>query len=141
MNFYKQAYKVAVMSEHVTNQRKDFCNKQSTAIAKQYDAVCVEDINLKGMAGSLKLGKSTNDNGFGMFRQMLKYKLEQQGKQYIVIDKWYPSSKMCHECGCVNQELTLKDRTWVCPDCGAEISRDLNAALNIRDEGLRIALA
>ena len=137
-NYQKQKAKVATVHEKVANQRKDFCHKQSTAIAKQYSAVCVEDINLRGMAGSLRLGKSTNDNGFGMFREMLRYKLASQGKQLITIDKWYPSSKTCHECGGYNKGLTLKDKdTWICPHCGCVVPRDYNAALNIRDEGLR----
>lgn len=72
-----------------------------------------------------------------MFRNFLKYKLEDQGKYFVVIDKWFPSTKTCHECGCNKKDIQLKDHTWVCPHCGATILRDYNAALNIRDEGLR----
>jgi len=107
-------------------------------IAKQYDVVCVEDINLRGIAGGLHLGKATNDNGFGLFRTLLKYKLEDQGKQFIVIDKWYPSSKTCSCCGHVNPELKLSDRIYFCPRCNLRIDRDHNAAINIKYEGLRI---
>ena len=92
-NYNQQLQKIRLMQEHTANQRKNFCHTLSTAIAKQYDAVFVEDINLRGMAGSLKLGKSTNDNGFGMFRTMLEYKLTSQGKTFVKIDRWYPSSK------------------------------------------------
>lgn len=136
-NRNKQRMKVAAIHEKTANQRKDFCHKLSRKIANSYDAVCVEDINLHGLAGSLELGKSTNDNGFGMFRTFLKYKMEDQGKLLIVIDKWYPSSKMCHECGTINQNLKLKDREWTCSCCGAHIDRDINAAKNIRDVGLK----
>lgn len=103
---------------------------------KQYDAVFVEDINLRGLAGSLKLGKSTNDNGFGMFRTMLEYKLTSQGKTFAKIDKWYPSSKTCSVCGFIKDDLTLADRVWTCSACGTTHNRDHNAAINIRNVGL-----
>lgn len=120
----------------ITNQRKNFCHTVSAAIAKRYDAVFVEDINLRGLAGSLKLGKSTNDNGFGMFRTMLEYKLTSQGKTFAKIDKWYPSSKTCSVCGLVKDDLTLADRSWTCSSCGTTHNRDHNAAINIRNLGL-----
>ena len=100
--------------------------------------VIVEDIDLRSMAQCLKLGKNLHDNGFGMFRIFLKYKLEEQGKQFIKIDKWFPSSKLCHECGCINDKLTLNDRTYICPECGYKEDRDYNASLNIRDCGTRL---
>lgn len=134
-NYEKQRVKVARAHEHVANQRKDWLHKKSTELANRWDYVCVEDINLRGMAGSLNLGKSTQDNGFGMFREMLKYKLSDRGKVLIKIGKWFPSSKMCHVCGAINKELTLKDRIWTC-ECGVRHDRDLNAAINIRDRGI-----
>ena len=133
----KQRQKVARLHEKVANQRKDFLHKQSRQIANAYDAVAVEDLNMRGMAQGLKLAKSTNDNGFGMLRAFLEYKLKEQGKQLVVIDKWYPSSKTCHVCGKINNELTLADRTWTCT-CGTVHDRDINAAINIRNEGCRI---
>jgi putative transposase len=135
-NYAKQRRKVAIIHEHIANQRKDFCHKLSTAIAKQYDAVCVEDINLRGMAGSLNLGKSTNDNGFGMFRNMLEYKLKEQGKQFIVLDRWFPSTKLCPVCGTINKDIVLGVDEWDCPCYGTHHLRDDNAACNIRDAGL-----
>jgi len=137
-NRNKARIKMARLHEKIANQRKDFLHKLSRKITNSYDAVVVENLNLRGLAGSLKLGKSTNDNGFGMFRIFLKYKLEDQGKQFIVIDKFYPSSKTCSECGYINKGLTLKDRMWVCPSCGTIHNRDFNAAVNIKKEGLRI---
>jgi len=139
-NYYKQKLKVAKLHEHISNQRKDWIHKLSTELANQYDYICVEDINMQNMAQSLKLGKSTNDNGFGMFRTILDYKLSERGKKLIKIDKWFPSSKTCHVCGMVNKELTLKDRDWIC-QCGTHHDRDWNAAINIRNEGLRIIIA
>lgn len=135
-HYDKQLYKVRVLQEHIANQRKNFCHTASTAIAKQYDAVFVEDINLRGLADSLKLGKSTNDNGFGMFRTMLEYKLTSQGKTFAKTDKWYPSSKTCSVCGFIKNDLTLADRVWTCSACGTTHNRDHNAAINIRNVGL-----
>lgn len=136
-NYQKQRRKVAKCHEKVANCRKDWLHKRSTELANSWDYVCVEDINLRGMAGSLRLGKSTNDNGFGMFRTFLGYKLAERGKVLIKIDKWFPSSKMCSECGGINSELTLADREWTC-DCGARHDRDINAATNIRNVGLAL---
>ena len=95
-----------------------------------------DDFNYKGMSGSLRLGKATMDNGFGQFRTFLAYKLAEQGKKLVAIDKWFPSSKLCRHCGCINDRLTLSDRVWVCPSCGETILRDVNAAINIRDTGI-----
>ncbi len=134
-NYEKQLHKVQLLHEKIANQRKNFCHTLSAAIAKQYDAVYVEDLNLRNLAQTLKLGKSTNDNSFGMFRVMLQYKLEAQGKTFAKVDKWYPSSKTCHVCGFVNDDLTLADRMWTCSSCGTKHNRDHNAAINIRHVG------
>lgn len=124
----KQRQKVAKLHEKVANQRKDFLHKQSRQIANAYDAVVIEDLNMRGMAQGLKLAKSTNDNGFGMLRTFLEYKLKEQGKQLVIIDKWYPSSKICHVYGEINNDLTLADRIWTCT-CGIIHDRDVNAAI------------
>ena len=135
-NWKKQKSIVARAHEKVRLQRKDWQHKKSAELAKQYDYICVEDINLKDIAQGLNLGKSTNDNGFGQFRELLSYKLAEQGKKLITIDKWFPSSKVCHCCGYVNEELTLAIREWTCPCCGEYHDRDINAAINIRNQGL-----
>ncbi|WP_371363074.1 IS200/IS605 family transposase ISBth16 [Sporomusa rhizae] len=134
----KQRRKVAKLHEKVANQRKDFLHKLSRQIANAHTAVAVEDLNMRGMAQSLNLAKSTNDNGFGMFKTFLAYKLTERGKQLVTINKWFPSSKKCRFCNNENKELTLSDRTWTCSYCGAELDRDINAAINIRNEGCRI---
>ena len=136
-NYEKQKIKVAKIHEEIKNQRKDFIEKESTKLANLYDIVCIEDIDLQNIAQSLRLGKSTNDNGFGMFRTRLQQKLEYQGKKLVKIDKWFPSSKICRFCGCINSELKLSDRMWTC-GCGQLINRDENAAINILNEGLRL---
>ena len=135
-NWKKQKIRVARAYEKVRFCRTDWQHKESTRLANQYDFICVEDINYQDMGRGLHLAKATNDNAFGQFRQMLTYKMAERGKKLITIDKWYPSSKTCRFCGVVNSELTLKDREWTCPSCGAHIDRDLNAAINIRNEGL-----
>ena len=90
------------------------------------------------MSQGLHLAKATNDNAFGQFRTYLAYKLQAQSKKLITIDKWYPSSKTCRYCGCVNGQLAIADREWTCPVCGRMIDRDINAAINIKNEGLRM---
>jgi len=137
-NREKQRKKVAKVHEKVANQRKDFLHKQSRQIANAYNAVAIEDLNMRSMAQCLKLAKSTNDNGYGMFRTFLAYKLTEAGKHLVIIDKWYPSSKLCRFCGNINKELTLADRMWQCPSCSAVLDRDINAAINIKNEGCRI---
>ena len=135
-NYQKQRRRVALAHEKVRNQRKDWQHKRSRELADKWDIICVEGINYKGMSGSLRLGKATQDNGFGQFRTFLSYKLSEQGKKLVTIDKWFPSSKLCRHCGYINDSLTLSDRVWVCPSCGETILRDENAAINIRNAGV-----
>lgn len=136
-NYQKQKVKIATIHEHIANQRKDWLHKLSYILSRDYDYICVEDINMKNMSQSLRIGKSTLDNGFGMFRTFLQYKLEEQGKMLIKIDKWFPSSKMCRFCGTVNTDLKLSDRIWTCT-CGKTLNRDENAAINILNVGLNM---
>lgn len=135
-NYEKQRIKVARIHEHIANQRKDFLHKQSRMLADDYDLIGIEDLNMRGMSQSLKLGKATMDNGFGLFKSMLKYKLEERGKQLVVIDKWYASTKTCSVCGNV-KPMKLSEREYICPRCGQVMARDLNAAINIRNEAIR----
>lgn len=136
-NRNKQRIKVAILHEKIANQRKDFLHKRSREISNNYNAVIFEDLNMRCMAQCLNLAKSTNDNGFGKLKTFLGYKLIEQGKQIITIDKWYPSSKLCRFCGNINEKLTLTDRFWTC-SCGAVLDRDINAAINIKNEGCRL---
>ncbi len=137
-NYNKQKRKVAIAHEKVRNQRKDWQHKESRRLAMLYDFVFVEGINYKDMARGLHLAKATNDNAFGSFRTYLAYKLKERGGKLITIDKWYPSSKTCRHCGYIKNDLRLSDRVWVCPECGCIIDRDVNAAINIKNEGLRM---
>ena len=137
-NYIKQRIKIAKLHEKIANMRKDFLHKESHRIAENYDAVCIEDLNMKGLAQALNYGKSVNDNGWGMFRDMLRYKLEDRGKKLIVIDKWYPSSQICSECGSIHPEVKdLSVKEWFCDWCLTYHDRDRNAAINIKKEGMR----
>ena len=138
----KQRIKVAKLHEKVANQRKDFLHKQSRQITNAYDCVCMEDLDMQAMSQALNLGKSVSDNGWGMFVTFLKYKLEEQGKKLVKVDKFFASSQTCSNCGYVNKETRdLSIRNWDCPECGAHHDRDVNAAINIRNEGMRIVFA
>lgn len=135
-NYQKQKIKVAKLHEKVVNQREDFLNKVSTIIVKNHDMICIEDLNTKGMLLNRKLAKSISDVSWSMFVTKLQYKAEWYGKQIIKIDRWYPSSQICSNCGANTGKKTLDIRYWEC-ECGAKHNRDVNAALNIKNEGLR----
>lgn len=136
-NYEKQKRRVALRHEKIRNQRKDYLHKLSRDLADRYDAIAVEDIDMQAMSRSLHFGKSVADNSFGAFRTMLAYKLEEQGKSFVKVGRFFPSSKMCSRCGNVKKELRLDERVYRC-SCGLCMDRDLNAAVNIRDEGRRI---
>lgn len=138
-NYLKQQRKVNRIYTHIANQRKDNLHKISAEIANQYDIVCVENLNMRNMSNrGFGNGKATLDNGYGMFLDMLEYKLANRGKYLVKVDKWYPSSQICHCCGKRHPEMKdLRIRTMRC-ECGYVMDRDRNAAMNIKKEGLRI---
>ena len=138
-NYIKQLRKVNKIHRHIANQRLDNLHKISTEIANQYDVVCVESLNMRSMSNKgFGNGKATLDNGYGMFLSMLEYKLSDRSKYLVKVDKWFPSSQICHRCGTLHPEMkNLVIRTMKC-DCGLTISRDQNAAINILQEGLRL---
>ena len=117
--------------------RKDKLHKISTDIIRKYDVICCEDLNVKGMVRNNHLAKSVSDASWGTFVTMLEYKAKWYGKTLVKIGRFYPSSKTCHHCGYVKEDLSLSDRYYTCHNCGKLIDRDLNAAMNILDEGLR----
>jgi len=138
-NYLKQLQKVNKIHRHIANQRLDNLHKISTEIANQYDVVCVESLNMRSMSNKgFGNGKATLDNGYGLFLNMLEYKLSDRGKYLVKVDKWFPSSQICHNCGMLHPEMkNLSIRAMDC-DCGYHIDRDQNAALNILQEGLRL---
>ena len=141
-NYIRQQRHLFKKTRHIANQRKDFLHKQSRQITNVYDCVCVENLDMKAMSQALNFGKSVSDNGWGMFVTYLKYKLEERGKILVKVDKFFASSQTCSCCGYVNKETkSLAIRAWDCPQCGVHHDRDVNAAINIRNEGMRIALA
>ena len=141
-NRSKQRIKVANLHEKVANQRKDFLHKQSRQIVNAYDCVCIENLDMKAMSQSLNFGKSVADDGWGMFVTFLKYKLEETGKRLVKVNKFFASSQICNVCGYKNTATkNLSIRAWDCPECGAHHDRDINAAINIRNEGMRLVLA
>ena len=129
---------LAKKHEKVKNIRNEYHHKMVNALLKEYDLVCVESLNVSGMLKNHKLAKSIQSQGWSHFFSVLKYKSAWQGKEVCEVGRFYASSKQCHECGYKNSGLTLSDRVWVCPHCGAVVDRDLNAARNILDEGVRL---
>ena len=139
-NYGKQKRILAKCHEKVRNQRKDYLHKLSRKIADGHDAAAVEDIDMKGMSRCLKFGKSVMDDSYGAFRNMLNYKLKDRGKELVIVGRFFPSSKMCSRCGHVKEELRLDERIYCC-GCGNCMDRDVNAAVNIREEGRRILMS
>lgn len=135
----KARLQVAKLHEHISNQRKDMLHKLSTKLVRQNDVICIEDLAPKNMVRNHYLAKAISDVSWGEFRRQLTYKAVWYGKKVVVIDRFYPSSQLCSECGV--QWAGTKDldvRSWVCPICGTTHDRDINAARNILNEGLRL---
>ena len=136
-NYEKNRIQIAKLHEKIANQRQDFLHNTSKELVQKYDYIFVEDLHMRGMSQSLKLGKSTMDNGWGMFRKFIEYKAKFLGKVFSKINKWFPSSKTCSECGTVKAEkMPLSERVFECEYCSYMDDRDVNAAKNIKTEGL-----
>ena len=138
-NYEKQRRRVALCHEKIRNQRTDYQHKLTRKIADSFDAVAVEDLDMRGLSQCLHLGKGVMDNAYGSFLQKLTYKLEERGGKLIRIDRWYPSSQICSGCGHIHPEVKpLSVRGWLCDWCLEIHDRDENAAVNIREEGRRM---
>jgi len=133
----KARLKVALIHEKIRNQRSHFHHEISRMIVDNYSIIGLEDLTISGMVKNRKLSKAISDVGWSQFVSFLSYKAEWAGRIVQKIGKFFPSSKLCSCCGVIKKDLTLKDRSWVC-DCGVGISRDLNAAVNIRNEAVRL---
>ena len=137
-NYKKAKLKLARFHAKVVNIRKDFLHKLSTNLLKEFDIICLEDLNIKGLMKS-KNAKSFQDVAQSEFIRMLTYKAEWYGKTIIQVSRWFPSTQLCSECGYKNPNLkNLEIREYDCPECGTRHDRDINAAINILREGLRI---
>ena len=131
-NREKARLRLAKAHRRVANRRLDFICQEASKLSKAYDVIVVEEIDMQTMARSLRLGKSVNDLGWGAFINRLQWACEKNGCTLVKADRWFASSKTCSACGHKNDELTLSDRDWTCPHCGAHHDRDRNAALNLK---------
>lgn len=136
--FEKQKLKVAKIHEKIASCRLDTLHKVSKELVESYDLISVEDLNVKGMIKNHKLSKHIADASWGNFVTILQYKCDWYGKEFVKVNRFYPSSKTCGDCGWINQELKLSDREWTCKSCGVVHDRDVNASKNILKEGLKI---
>ena len=134
-NYWEAVRKYRLLHEHIANQRRDFIHQESSRIANGWDAVCMRADDLAELSRSVKRG-NVLESGFGMFRECLRYKLARQGKPLILVDRYGPTTRSCSACGAVQDSVSYKRRTWVCPRCGAVHDREVNAAKNIKAQGL-----
>ena len=137
-NQEKARLKLAIAHEKLSNKRKDNLHKITTKLIKENDVICIENLNVKGMLQNHKLAKAIQDASFGTLVSMLKYKAAWRNRQIIEVGRFYPSSKLCHCCGHRMSYMGLEVREWICPKCKTKHDRDVNAAINIKNEGLKI---
>ena len=137
-NHQKIRFKIAKLNEKIKNQRLWYIHHIVNQLLNENQVVVMEDLNVRGMMQNHKLAKSIQDVSFCELKRILEYKASWNDKQVIFIDRFYPSSKLCSDCGYKKDDLQLSDREWVCPECGVVHDRDINAAVNIMNEGKRI---
>lgn len=135
----KARIKVAKLQKHISNQRKDFLQKLTTLIVKKYDIICIEDLDVKAMKETelTVRNKRVSDVSWSEFRRQLTYKSTWYGRTLSAVDRYYPSSQICHYCGRIDGKKAETIRFWVCPKCNSKLDRDVNASINILNEGLR----
>ncbi|WP_438311266.1 RNA-guided endonuclease TnpB family protein [Sporosarcina sp. FA9] len=137
-NYKKQQQQIAKLHLRITNTRKDFLHKESRKLVNENQIIVLEDLNVKSMIKNRRLARSISDVGWSTFVTFVKYKADWDHKKVVLIGRFFASSKKCNGCEGKNTLLSLSDRTWVCSKCGREHDRDLNAAKNIKEEGIRI---
>ena len=137
-NQEKARLKLAIAHEKLSNKRKDNLHKLTTKLIKENDVICIENLNVKGMTKNHRLAKTIQDASFGTLVSMLKYKATWHNRKIIEIGRFYPSSKICHCCDYRMNYMGLEIRNWTCPKCSTKHDRDINAAINIKNEGLRL---
>ena len=137
-NRNKARIRLAKVYKKINDRKQYYLHAVSNSLIDENQVICMEDLNVKGMVKNHNLTESILEMNFGEFRRKLEYKAKWYNRKIVFVDRFYPSSKTCHNCGYINRQLKLSDRQWICPQCGEVIERDYNAALNILDEGLRI---
>ena len=137
-NRAKARLRLAKVHAHIGDIRKDFLHKLSTRLIRENQTIAVENLNVLGMMANHRLAGAIGDSGWGEFVRQLGYKSEWYGRTFVKIDRFYPSSKRCNDCGFVMKELPLDIRQWICPECGVDHDRDVNAARNILAAGLAV---
>ena len=137
-NRNKARLKLAKLYKKIDDRKQYYLHRISNFIIDENQVICMEDLNVKGIVKNHSLAESISEVNFGEFRRMLEYKARWYNRKIVFVDRFYPSSKKCNNCGYINKDLKLSNRQWKCPQCGRIIERDYNAALNILDEGLRI---
>ena len=140
-NFHKQCKRIAKVFNTITNKKENYIHSVVNELLSHYDTIYMEDLNTSGMLKNHKLAKAIQEVGFFKFKTTLQNKALQNDKKVVLIGRYYPSSKTCSKCSYINNELTLNNRHWQCPNCGSYHDRDKNAALNILYEGRRISVA
>jgi len=139
-NYEKARIKVARLEKHIADSRKWWIENESLRLTKNYSTIGIEDLNLQGIAKFLRNAKNVNDCGYGNFVNRLIQKGEELGTSVIKVDRYFPSSQLCHCCGHQNHNLKLSDREWTCPSCGEHHIRDYNASINLKNEALNIRM-
>jgi putative transposase len=137
-NWWKNTKKLAKAHYRTGCQRQDTLHKMTTHVARTHALIGLEDLNAFGMLANHSLAQAVSDASFFEVKRQLLYKAEELGGYVQLVSRWYPSSRTCHECGWIKQDLTLADRVFICEQCGVVLDRDFNASLNIRDEAIRL---
>ena len=139
-NYEKARIKLARLEKHIADSRKWWIENESLRLTKKYSTIGIEDLNLQGIAKFLRNAKNINDCGYANFVTRLIQKGEENGTSVIKVDRYFPSSQLCHVCGYQNHNLKLSDRSWICPNCGTNHLRDHNASINLKNEALRLSV-
>lgn len=139
-NRYKARLKVAKVHQEISDARQDFLHKLTTRLVRENQTIAVEDLAVKNMVKNRKLSQAISDASWGELVKQLEYKCDWYGRNFVKIDRWFPSSKRCGHCGHVVEKLPLNIRSWTCPECGTEHDRDVNAAKNILSAGLAVSV-
>lgn len=140
-NRHKAKLRLSKLHMRIVNIRKDALHKLTTKLSREFDTVCLEDLNVAGMVKNKRLARRLSDSSFGEFKRQIEYKSEARGGKVIYVDRFYPSSKTCSNCGEIRKELALSTRRWTCSHCIVEHDRDINAAINILNQAASSAVS